>query len=558
MKAIILAAGFGTRLLPYTEIIPKPLFPIGGRPLLAMMISELLKAGCQELIINTHHLSQKVEAFISAQQYSFPVTTRYEPVILGTGGAIKNVADFWNHQPFMAVNSDIITDIPLKEVYHYHLKHEHPVTLVLSDDKEFNTVTVDKNGFILSLSDKELPPSNINRLTFTGIQVLDPRILDFIPARTYASITDIYKKLMASGEKIKAFITKNYYWKDIGTPERYKQVVFEKMAPIAFQRAFTRYKKKNIRRFLLAGDGSDRIWYRLISGNYSLIMADHGIKTQSSVSEIDSYIAIGQYLDHMGIPVPKIYHYDSFAGPVFMEDLGDMNFQSYVCRIRNLDDFISAYHAVINLLVQIFVKVGAHFEPCWAYQTPVYSKEFIVEKECRYFVEAFLNGFIGLKIRFETLEDECKVLAEQVVELGTAGFMHRDFQSRNIMVKDNNYYVIDFQGGRIGPIQYDLASLLTDPYVEVPPPMQSKLVEYCADRLSEFIRFDKNVFYRGYEYCSLSRNLQILGAFGFLSRVKGKKMFENYIPAAVKSLKDNLQQYAANEFPRLTSIVKKL
>ena len=99
MKAMILAAGYGTRLRPYTDHTPKPLFSIAGRPLLDIIIDQLQKAGCKAVIINTHHLQHKIEAFLAAQNYSLEVYTRFEPQILGTAGAIKNVADFWDNQP---------------------------------------------------------------------------------------------------------------------------------------------------------------------------------------------------------------------------------------------------------------------------------------------------------------------------------------------------------------------------------------------------------------------------------------------------------------------------
>src|SRR3989339_851881 len=140
MKALILAAGFGTRLQPYTNITPKCLFPIDGRPLLDILIRNLQKAGCREIIVNTHHLAPKIETFIAGQNYRIPVLTRYESQILGTGGAIKNVSDFWDDSPFMVINSDIFTDIPLQAVYAFHLQHRYPATLVLCDDPEFNTV----------------------------------------------------------------------------------------------------------------------------------------------------------------------------------------------------------------------------------------------------------------------------------------------------------------------------------------------------------------------------------------------------------------------------------
>ena len=114
---MILAAGLGTRLLPYTKKTPKPLFPVSGRPILEIIINLLQDAGCHEVIVNTHHLHHKIEDFLKNLRSAIPITTCYEPSILGTGGAINNVRGFWDNQPFIVINSDIVTDINLKKAY---------------------------------------------------------------------------------------------------------------------------------------------------------------------------------------------------------------------------------------------------------------------------------------------------------------------------------------------------------------------------------------------------------------------------------------------------------
>jgi aminoglycoside/choline kinase family phosphotransferase len=136
--------------------------------------------------------------------------------------------------------------------------------------------------------------------------------------------------------------------------------------------------------------------------------------------------------------------------------------------------------------------------------------------------------------------------------------MHRDLQSRNIMVKNGDYYFIDFQGGRMGPIEYDLASLLIDPYVSLPYPVQDQLLKYCIKKLLSFVDFDPDKFRTCFKYCALTRNLQILGAFGYLSREMGKTYFKQYIPRAVETLKINLFSLSSLELPKLMSIVKKI
>ena len=551
MKALILAAGLGTRLLPFTRTTPKPLFPIAGRPLVDLHINALQDAGCEAIIINTHHLSRKIEDYIANQHYPIPVYTRYEPKILGTGGGIKNVDDFWDGSPFFVINSDIVTDIDLKTVYDFHLHHPFPVTLVLYNCPEINTVSMSADGFITGFDPKETRASALQR-TFTGIQVLDPEILQHIPGGVFSSSIDAYGKLISAGKKVKAFLPQNAFWTDIGLPERYTEIIFQKIAPRAFNLAFPNYSGGTIARKKLKGDGSDRIWYRLTSEGRSLIMVAHGIHATSKTAEIDAFIAIGRHLYDNGIPVPKIYLYDRFAGQVFLEDLGDTHLQTVVRQSESQDKIVSCYKKVLRLLVNMSTACGEQFDRSWAYQTPAYDLGLILGKECRYFVEAFLQGYLHLPFRFSDFEDEFSSLAAKALRFGIKGFMHRDFQSRNIMVKQNKYYVIDFQGGRIGPIQYDLAALLIDPYVALPAPLQQQLKTFCADLLSSVVEISKDRFFHGYHYCAITRNLQILGAFAYLTRIKNKPGFSKYIPAALNTLRDSLDEA---EFPKLRSVV---
>jgi len=554
---MILAAGMGTRLLPYTEKTPKPLFPVARRPLLDITIRALKHAGSTAVIINTHHLHQKIDSFIKKKKYGIPVYTRHEPVILGTGGGIKNAIDFFDDQPFMVVNSDIVTDIDLRKVYDYHLNHKNPVTLVLYDNHTFNSVSFNKNGFITNFEKESSIPSSA-MLTFTGIQVINPEVLDFIPANVFSSIIDAYKKMISKGEKIKAFISEKDYWQDIGTHASYKKAVFDMMAPEAFNKAFPDSLPHKIEQTKLKGDGSERKWYRLTAENRSLIMADHGIRDISETCEVDSFVAIGLHLHEAKLPVPKIHMYDTFSGLVFLEDLGDVNLQTLVQKAENPEVIFSHYKSVINCFIDVSVSGATGFDLSWTYQSETYDKNLIMERECRYFVEAFLTGYLGIHSNFEDLKDEFSLLADHALVSSFNGFMHRDLQSHNIMVKNGDYYFIDFQGGRMGPIEYDLASLLIDPYVSLPYPVQDQLLEYCIEKLLSSVDFDPDKFRTCFKYCALTRNLQILGAFGYLSKVKVKTYFEKYIPQAVETLKKNLFSLFSLELPKLMSIVKKI
>jgi NDP-sugar pyrophosphorylase family protein/tRNA A-37 threonylcarbamoyl transferase component Bud32 len=560
MKALILSAGLGTRLRPYTDHTPKPLFTICGRPLLDIIITKLIQAGCESIIINTHHLHTQIEAFIAQQTYTIPIETRYEPDILGTGGAIINVKDFWNDQPFMVVNADIVTTIDFRAVYDFHCQHKHPVTLVLADDPEFNSVITDAAGFVAEFyqpTDASHRNAESAR-TFTGIQVLNPKILKFIASKMPASSIDAYIRMLAKGEKIKAYNSHNAYWKDIGTPERYKSAVYETMAPRAFQRVFPNITIRAASRENLKGDGSDRRWYRLKMGEKSMILVDHGIKKADRIDEADAFVNIGRHLFGRGLPVPQIYAWDTFAGYVFLEDLGNLDLLGAVRQSDNFEKVVDLYRRVIHLLTRFSASGADQFDSAWCYQTSRYSQPMILEKECRYFVDAFLNKYLGLKIKYADYKNEFEYLAEHALKHAVQGLMHRDFQSRNIMIKNDRIYFIDFQGARIGPIQYDLASLLIDPYVDLPHDLQTQLLTCAVEKLQERMSLDADNFTRCYRLCCLTRNFQILGAFGHLTRVKGKMYFEKYIPAAVRTIAHNLKNHEAGQLPMLSELADKI
>ena len=123
MKALVLAAGLGTRLRPFSEHTPKPLFTLDGRPLLGRIIDQLIAAGARTIAVNTHHLAEQIEAYLAAEPFAARIILRHEPAILGTGGAIRNTADIWGTAPFVVVNGDVATDIDLAAVYRYHAGH---------------------------------------------------------------------------------------------------------------------------------------------------------------------------------------------------------------------------------------------------------------------------------------------------------------------------------------------------------------------------------------------------------------------------------------------------
>ncbi len=556
MKALVLAAGLGTRLRPYTEQRPKALFTINQRPMLAIIIEKLQRAGFESILVNAHHHYAQIEDFVAQAHFNIPVTIFREVDILGTGGAIRNVAEHWGPESLLVINADVVSDIEPAWVYAFHKRHGCPVTMVMHDREAFNSVGVNTGDFVTGFHCRGQNRHAERVMAFTGIHVVDPKVLDYLPDEGPAHIIDAYERMLDDREPIKACVVSNHYWQDIGTPESYQAAVLDHMAPLAFEAAFGARPHDPVQRRRLHGDGSDRRWFRLTDGDRSLVLADHGIRLSAAQQEVDAYVSIGKFLHATGVPVPRIYLHDNCAGLAFVEDAGDEHLQSLVGRSA-VDRQQQLYRQVIDRWITMAMEGGRHFDPGWTYQSTHYDRQVILDRECRYFLKAFVNDYLGWPWNEEHFGSEFELLAREISRTEISGFMHRDFQSRNILVRKQRLYFIDFQGGRLGPVQYDLASLLIDPYAALPLDSQDQLKAYAVQQLVSKYQVDVEKFNAGFALCAVSRNLQILGAFAFLSRAKGKTHFENYIPGAVKSLVHNLSQAPA-PMPALAAAARKI
>ena len=218
-KAMILAAGLATRLRPLTLTRPKVLIPVQGRPLLHWLVGFLWSGGAEEIIVNGFHLSEKLLDYIDREDFPIPVHLRIEESLLGTGGGIRNVADFWDDRPFVVVNGDILSFIDLQELLSSHESSGATATLVLKDEPRFNGVQVAEDGRIL-----DFRGGADQHLAFTGIQVIHPGVLASIPADTPISIIDTYLDLISNGVKVMAHVVKEKFWRELGSAEGYLQV----------------------------------------------------------------------------------------------------------------------------------------------------------------------------------------------------------------------------------------------------------------------------------------------------------------------------------------------
>lgn len=210
MQAMLLAAGYGTRLRPYSQIRPKPLFPVLNRPLLFHLLDQLRDYA--PLVVNCHHLSGQIQTALAQRP---ELRIQYEPEILGTGGSLRQACDHLQDAPLLVMNGDIFHDIDLAAIWAAHQRSGLGVTLALHDYPRFNKVGVTQDGQVRGFHAAEG-----EQLAFTGIHILTPEVIRMIPVGRFYHIIDLYETLAQQGQ-VGYCRTDGCFWRDMGTPADY-------------------------------------------------------------------------------------------------------------------------------------------------------------------------------------------------------------------------------------------------------------------------------------------------------------------------------------------------
>jgi aminoglycoside/choline kinase family phosphotransferase len=304
----------------------------------------------------------------------------------------------------------------------------------------------------------------------------------------------------------------------------------------------------------IAGDGSQRIFWRVAGPHSALsfIAMENAPRDDFSKRENAAYLNIGRHLRKKGLPLPEIHRVDLDRGWFLMEDFGDVSLQAACERVK---ERIPLYAPVVDILFQQQVRGSEGFDTAWTCQTEIYDRQVMRRYEVDYFKEAFLGTYLGYRREWPELEGSFQHLIEQASKAENQFFLHRDFQSRNIMIAGKKIGILDWQGGRLGPLAYDLASLLIDPYTKLPVPEKEEIYNTYLQLLRREQPHRLASFQQSFPYLAIQRNLQILGAFSFLSKVRGKTYFEDYIPGAFKSLGDLLETVKDRELSSLKDLV---
>jgi NDP-sugar pyrophosphorylase family protein/aminoglycoside/choline kinase family phosphotransferase len=646
INIFIPAAGLGERLRPITNHIPKPLIPILGKPVLQIVLEKVSVLPANKIGINLHHKKEFIANWIKQSDFSKKVELFPENTILGTGGALKNAEAFLKNSTFLIHNSDIISDIDLEQLITFHLSGKNLVTLAVHNYPEFNKLAIDKKGFLKGIGNAhDMPSVAAKWVAFTGIAVYHSEFLKFLPLGV-SSVVDAWLKVMREGYKIGTLDVSGCYWSDIGTPASYAKAIIDElgkngemvyihpsvkrckyiemdgyvvieeesvtnkgvsirnciMLPGSHTKSDSHYEScilgpgfkidlsksevlgfsRDVDALHIGTGGSDRKYFRVKRDNHSAVL----MQSPDGDPDFQRHIEYTRFFKRTCVPVPQLIDVDSDKMSAFFEDLGDISLYSWLKCPRHEEQIERMYEEVLDILVIVHTAATKHVSECMYLTDRIFDYEHL-RWETGYFMERFVEGVRNIKVNnLLTLNDEFHRLALKVDSFRKT-VIHRDFQSQNIMITRGTPRLVDYQGARIGPPAYDLASILWDPYYPIDDDSRERLLNYYINEVSKIcsgkhlmktnppsppllkkggkgglldnrdILFNETDFELTLLPCRLQRHMQALGAYGFLSKIKGKKYFMKYVPEGLRLLKEDLI-LSKDEYPKLYDLTMRL
>ena len=219
MKAVILAGGKGTRLAPYTTVLPKPLMPIGDMPILEVILRQIKLAGIDDVVLTVGHLSELLRAFFQdGSRLGLNISYNYEDSPLGTAGPIAFVPDL--DDTFLVMNGDVLSTLPLKELIQFHKTNNAIATIATHHRRvkvDLGVIQWDGDARVTGYIEKPTYDYSVSM----GIYVFEPKVLTYIPKGEYYDFPDLVKKLIGVGEKVIGYRFDGY-WQDLGRPDDYE------------------------------------------------------------------------------------------------------------------------------------------------------------------------------------------------------------------------------------------------------------------------------------------------------------------------------------------------
>ena len=280
--------------------------------------------------------------------------------------------------------------------------------------------------------------------------------------------------------------------------------------------------------------GSGRNILRLSSGKVSAIGILYSVREENV-----AFIEFSRHFRRHGLPVPEIYGEDLDRGAYLEEDFGDTSLFEFLSAHRAGDrigpEAVEAYRKVVAVLPRFQVEAGRDLDYSVCYPRDSFDRQSI-SWDLNYFKYYFLR-LAGIPFSEQALEDDFDRLTNFLLSAPRDYFMYRDFQSRNVMLRDEKPFFLDYQGGRKGALQYDIASLLYDAKADLPPELRRQLLDLYIETLNGFVQVDRETFLRHYYGYVYIRILQALGAYGFRGFYERKAHFLQSVPYALKNLR---------------------
>jgi len=280
--------------------------------------------------------------------------------------------------------------------------------------------------------------------------------------------------------------------------------------------------------------GSGRKIIRLANAKASAIGILYGVREENA-----AFLEFSRHFRGHGLPVPEIYGEDLSHSAYLEEDLGDTTLFEFLSKNRSGEtiapEVVEAYRKVVAVLPRFQVEAGRDLDYAVCYPNPSFDRQSIAW-DLNYFKYYFLR-LAGIPFNEQALEDDFSRLTEFLLSAPRDYFLYRDFQSRNIMLCNGDPFFVDYQGGRKGALQYDIASLLFDAKADLPPDLRQQLLDHYLDRLSSFVALDREAFLRHYYGYVYIRIMQALGAYGFRGFFERKSHFLQSVPYALKNLR---------------------
>lgn len=303
----------------------------------------------------------------------------------------------------------------------------------------------------------------------------------------------------------------------------------------------------------LPGAGSNRKYFRL-KGKESLIGV-YGTSTE----ENRAFIYMARHFSQKVLPVPRILAEAADQSAYLQDDLGDISLFQFIKQGRESGNFsdeeTNILKRTIRLLPQIQFEGSKDMDFSYCYPLATFNHRSVLW-DLNYFKYCFLKA-TGLEFQENLLEDDFERMADTLLQIEPQVFMYRDFQSRNIMIREEKTYFIDFQGGRKGPFYYDVASFLWQAKANYPDSLRQELLDEYLDALRPYHAIDKEQFLTTLRHFVLFRTLQVLGAYGFRGYFEKKAHFIQSVPYAIENLRQLLETDFP-EYPYLCLMLRKL